>query len=136
MLTKSILAMVFMVLQLVQSSTSANMRERSHWKKPLCSPPYPRPRTTTMLSSFFSSRRRHTRCSRDWSSDVCSSDLRSGGGIEFLTRLDALDQFFRFVLCHFRGLFALEIGDDTVTDLLERTLVCRLDRLQDRKSVV
>src|SRR6266550_5515607 len=27
---------------------------------------------------FFSSRRRHTRCSRDWSSDVCSSDLRHG----------------------------------------------------------
>src|SRR2546429_3422304 len=26
---------------------------------------------------FFSSRRRHTRCSRDWSSDVCSSDLTS-----------------------------------------------------------
>src|SRR2546422_7731695 len=26
---------------------------------------------------FFSSRRRHTRCSRDWSSDVCSSDLAS-----------------------------------------------------------
>src|SRR2546429_9462868 len=26
---------------------------------------------------FFSSRRRHTRCSRDWSSDVCSSDLIS-----------------------------------------------------------
>src|SRR5690606_39396214 len=24
---------------------------------------------------FFSSRRRHTRFSRDWSSDVCSSDL-------------------------------------------------------------
>src|SRR5690606_40152232 len=26
---------------------------------------------------FFSSRRRHTRFSRDWSSDVCSSDLKS-----------------------------------------------------------
>src|SRR6266699_6701745 len=25
---------------------------------------------------FFSSRRRHTRCGRDWSSDVCSSDLQ------------------------------------------------------------
>src|SRR5207245_3207321 len=25
---------------------------------------------------FFSSRRRHTRCYRDWSSDVCSSDLQ------------------------------------------------------------
>src|SRR6266550_4796235 len=29
---------------------------------------------------FFSSRRRHTRCSRDWSSDVCSSDL---GDVDF-----------------------------------------------------
>src|SRR5690606_40047909 len=27
------------------------------------------------FSFFFTSRRRHTRCSRDWSSDVCSSDL-------------------------------------------------------------
>src|SRR5699024_8715795 len=28
---------------------------------------------------FFSSRRRHTRSKRDWSSDVCSSDLVPGG---------------------------------------------------------
>src|SRR5256885_11510446 len=28
------------------------------------------------MSSFFSSRRRHTRLQGDWSSDVCSSDLR------------------------------------------------------------
>src|SRR5438874_4999521 len=28
---------------------------------------------------FFSSRRRHTRSLRDWSSDVCSSDLDGGG---------------------------------------------------------
>src|SRR5207245_7775353 len=28
-----------------------------------------------ILLFFFSSRRRHTRCYRDWSSDVCSSDL-------------------------------------------------------------
>src|SRR6266513_5768135 len=27
---------------------------------------------------FFSSRRRHTRSKRDWSSDVCSSDLAAG----------------------------------------------------------
>src|ERR1035441_10978054 len=27
---------------------------------------------------FFSSRRRHTRCLSDWSSDVCSSDLSTG----------------------------------------------------------
>src|SRR3989304_644 len=30
---------------------------------------------------FFSSRRRHTRCSRDWSSDVCSSDLGADLGL-------------------------------------------------------
>src|SRR5207253_3803422 len=28
---------------------------------------------------FFSSRRRHTRWPRDWSSDVCSSDLHNDG---------------------------------------------------------
>src|SRR5258705_9011793 len=28
-----------------------------------------------LLVFFFSSRRRHTRCLSDWSSDVCSSDL-------------------------------------------------------------
>src|SRR2546429_6320648 len=53
---------------------------------------------------FFSSRRRHTRCSRDWSSDVCSSDLpgfsraaataiRAGSpqaGHEILDQLDRL----------------------------------------------
>src|SRR5438045_5160589 len=33
--------------------------------------------TPALLSTFFffSSRRRHTRCLSDWSSDVCSSDL-------------------------------------------------------------
>src|SRR5262245_62229648 len=31
---------------------------------------------------FFSSRRRHTRCLSDWSSDVCSSDL--GGSVAAL----------------------------------------------------
>src|SRR2546422_5254079 len=32
-------------------------------------------RAASIYLFFFSSRRRHTRCSRDWSSDVCSSDL-------------------------------------------------------------
>ena len=31
------------------------------------------------LLFFFSSRRRHTRLRRDWSSDVCSSDLKRKG---------------------------------------------------------
>src|ERR1035441_10952009 len=43
---------------------------------------------------FFSSRRRHTRCLSDWSSDVCSSDLsaspgrRRAGPIDLLGRRD------------------------------------------------
>src|SRR3989449_7473700 len=43
---------------------------------------------------FFSSRRRHTRCSRDWSSDVCSSDLlleasaKLGDDVRFLDEDD------------------------------------------------
>src|SRR5262245_63842540 len=32
-----------------------------------------------MILFFFSSRRRHTRCLSDWSSDVCSSDLELAG---------------------------------------------------------
>src|SRR2546429_484732 len=38
-------------------------------------------RTRDLMCVFFSSRRRHTRCSRDWSSDVCSSDLKPQGQI-------------------------------------------------------
>src|SRR5215208_5140683 len=34
------------------------------------------------LFFFFSSRRRHTRWPRDWSSDVCSSDLVRAGGLD------------------------------------------------------
>src|SRR2546430_13546919 len=34
-----------------------------------------------MFFFFFSSRRRHTRFDCDWSSDVCSSDLRVSGSI-------------------------------------------------------
>src|SRR5207245_3632256 len=35
--------------------------------------------STTSRRVFFSSRRRHTRSYRDWSSDVCSSDLKTIG---------------------------------------------------------
>src|SRR6185295_11048707 len=45
-----------------------------------------------MLCFFFSSRRRHTRYWRDWSSDVCSSDLRAArpelGELDLVHRLD------------------------------------------------
>src|SRR2546421_9582568 len=42
-------------------------------------PPQPPPGSPLSHSFFFSSRRRHTRSDRDWSSDVCSSDLITCG---------------------------------------------------------
>src|SRR5215207_200936 len=42
---------------------------------------------------FFSSRRRHTRSTRDWSSDVCSSDLVKTGA----TFADAAAEYLRYV---------------------------------------
>src|SRR2546428_6044258 len=52
------------------------------------------------MPCFFSSRRRHTRSDRDWSSDVCSSDLLSSDsgfagdiqGTAFSGEGDAADQ--------------------------------------------
>src|SRR6266478_7615721 len=38
--------------------------------------------TAYLIFFFFSSRRRHTRFDCDWSSDVCSSDLRQVGVVE------------------------------------------------------
>src|SRR5690625_2506697 len=43
---------------------------------------------------FFSSRRRHTRWPRDWSSDVCSSDLRPG--TEILHKAGGLHKFMNW----------------------------------------
>src|SRR5471030_288869 len=50
---------------------------------------------------FFSSRRRHTRCLSDWSSDVCSSDLmddkRGRFEAQVLPHLDAAYRFARWL---------------------------------------
>src|SRR5438105_7699759 len=41
---------------------------------------------------FFSSRRRHTRSTRDWSSDVCSSDLSTRPICESSTQVGRVDE--------------------------------------------
>src|SRR5690606_40371506 len=46
---------------------------------------------------FFSSRRRHTRFSRDWSSDVCSSDLE----LDIFFLINALSSGFAILLAEF-----------------------------------
>src|SRR5882724_3984172 len=54
---------------------------------------------------FFSSRRRHTRCLSDWSSDVCSSDLKDPEGKP--AKLERRE--------HFQVGRSFEIADITVT---------------------
>src|SRR3712207_1765390 len=56
-----------------------------------------------MMSFFFSSRRRHTRYWRDWSSDVCSSDLFVTVGLTSLAFLLTLAEW----LSTFEGGFSL-----------------------------
>src|SRR3712207_7948942 len=62
---------------------------------------------------FFSSRRRHTRYWRDWSSDVCSSDLRSGASHPWGPLMD----FGPFVLI---SLFYALLGVRVVAQLASR----------------
>src|SRR5690606_40531049 len=96
------------------------------------------------LYFFFSSRRRHTRFSRDWSSDVCSSDLDDrffqfgnavhGGVFRRLTALDRLDRGLLDVVGRIEIRFARSEADDVTARSEEHTselqsrenLVCRL----------
>src|SRR6266511_4549672 len=59
-------------------------------------------RNSFKIFLFFSSRRRHTRFSRDWSSDVCSSDLE---------RLDEIGSDFA-IIYPTAGLRVPRISDD------------------------
>src|SRR5690606_41145933 len=65
----------------------------------------------------FSSRRRHTRFSRDWSSDVCSSDLTifaALGSLFFASGVVAADdqrEALRFFETEIRPLLAAECFD-------------------------
>src|SRR5690625_2713359 len=47
----------------------------------------------TLKLFFFSSRRRHTRWPRDWSSDVCSSDLIGETNGDFVWPMPLVDEY-------------------------------------------
>src|SRR5947209_11548524 len=79
---------------------------------------------------FFSSRRRHTRYWRDWSSDVCSSDLFEQMTVEMANlmgpKCTALRHFLKKVFEHFgemRWIVAAgfeNVGDDILWRSEER----------------
>src|SRR5699024_11413360 len=89
----------------------------------------------SLIRTFFvSSRRRHTRSKRDWSSDVCSSDLRrcrlgalaAGGAPLCPGRTARTFSVIAFYLVRFAY-------SSTLCGLLQALSVSRLR--QDRKSV-
>src|SRR5256884_5284894 len=87
------------------------------------------------MSFFFSSRRRHTRCSRDWSSDVCSSDLISPalfvrcGSTNFALPLAVVEEIRRL-----RADEIEDVGGKLLTKVRDVvTEVIRLDRSEERR---
>src|SRR5690349_23378018 len=89
---------------------------------------------------FFSSRRRHTRSLRDWSSDVCSSDLVYVTGIgrgdgRQAVELGVMELLTRHV--DRVGLFRPLVRSEEHTSELQsrRDLVCRL-LLEKKKNAV
>src|SRR3989449_8131657 len=87
---------------------------------------------------FFSSRRRHTRCSRHWSSDVCSSDLtarwlRSHGH----TVGHAIEATAQFVVLHGEAIaigMACEARLAEALDIAERGTADRIRSVLERSE--
>src|SRR3989442_463708 len=84
---------------------------------------------------FFASRRRHTRCGRDWSSDVCSSDLILPISICHLQRICSSDASWnRFMnRCGFDGEFAWQPESCCTSDECPGTCLQPLVRSEERR---
>src|SRR5947209_11218241 len=90
--------------------------------------------TGFLVSFFFSSRRRHTRYWRDWSSDVCSSDLTARAGRQRAPRGVNREKILNEI-GNRPGASAGEIANATkIKRNVVYTTVSKLKR--DRKSVV
>src|SRR5262245_48137012 len=94
---------------------------------------------------FFSSRRRHTRCLSDWSSDVCSSDLLLGlpGMREFLTHGSGGDPYRGFIAAFWFGIaelllagFAVHLVSGWAADDTEGILTAVLSMPVHRWAVI
>src|SRR5690625_285737 len=70
-----------LVCQLYTDDNPGNARHAGESLQYISSSPGSTNNDGTCFFYFFSGRRRHTRWPRDWSSDVCSSDLRGHGSV-------------------------------------------------------
>src|SRR5687768_18621382 len=92
-----------------------------------------------MTLFFFSSRRRHTICSRDWSSDVCSSDLelealKPRGGTALYDTCYAAMKKIRASRHSKRALIVITDGEDT-NSRYSRSEERRVGKEQSAKAV-
>src|SRR5256885_3341964 len=88
--------------------------------------------TNGVVFFFFSSRRRHTRLQGDWSSDVCSSDLKSTRNVAQLSRIreycsDHPDVF------HYEVEHAHQIGEAMKIIARVRPKVLAINRSEERR---
>src|SRR5439155_4946660 len=102
------------------------------------------------LCFFFSSRRRHTRWPRDWSSDVCSSDLPQQriSGATVMSKAPSVSRLNRCACCSRRKSLgstrtgpwlarALMRSEEHTSELQSRGhLVCRLLLEKKKKKII
>src|SRR5690606_40656864 len=86
---------------------------------------------------LFSSRRRKTRFSRDWSSDVCSSDLKfvfvgAGGGALPLLQKSGIDEIKGFGGFPVSGQF-LRCTDETIINQHHAKVYGQASRSEERR---
>src|SRR2546428_2840413 len=87
-----------------------------------------------MVLFFFSSRRRHTRSDRDWSSDVCSSDLwRSATPVEQIGQRVLERQVFEPRVADRQGSLGGEGADQLLVPRVERDDRAVLARSEERR---
>src|SRR5699024_11829151 len=90
-------------------------------------------------------RRRHTRSKRDWSSDVCSSDLQIGFLSELPTTITvSVDGLGDILFCHatpssdediFTPLTSQEQVTDIFSDVQQKTVICGHTHMQFERRV-
>src|SRR5699024_11497021 len=86
------------------------------------------PKVTCALAAFFcsSSTRRHTRSKRDWSSDVCSSDLTNPLDLESITAVnDGLKKFKGSIIFTSHDLEFINTISNTVLDISSNTALVK-----------